>query len=204
MSTPTRGIVKKGRSATIAGIALLGLLAGCSGGASSAHGSHQGGSAYTGGQGSPTLAPLPGHTDSSCTPKPCAVGSDGVVASVSNITHTTSTDGRPVLEFHLRVVNGSPAELGVGPETYVTLLLADHSTVTMGPDDAPQALGRTECYGNEFMGGTDPSIFHLHPGESITVPKPLCFALAPSGAAVTAISYSDENGPAPEVVNLSR
>ena len=151
----------------------------------------------------PTSDGDPGASNPPCTPQPCAVGSDGVAVSLSQIRHVTSANGEPVLEFDLRVVNGSPWELGIGPEAYVQLVLTDGSKVDMGPDDGPQALGRAECYGNPFMSGTDTEIYHLRPGESLTVPKPLCFALDPNQAPVESVSFNDENGPGPEVVRIA-
>jgi len=121
---------------------------------------------------------------------------------VTNIEHTMTGDGRPLLEFTLRVVNGSTAELGVDPEAQVNVLLTDHTEVTMSPEDSASAVGHPECYTNVFMGGTD-SAYHLQPGESITLAKKLCYVLDPSKASPpAAVSFSDENGPAAEVVKI--
>src|SRR4030088_548790 len=111
---------------------------------SCAGGSNAGG---TGSGGSGLLSPKQGFSNTTCSPTPCAVGSDGVAVSVAHISHTKTADGRPVLEFNLRVVNGSSAELGVSPESQVSLILADHNEIGMDPSDGPQALGIPECYG---------------------------------------------------------
>jgi len=84
----------------------------------------------------------------------------------------------------------------------MSLILTDRNEVVMDPGDGPQALGLTECYGNLFMGGSDTEIYHLQPGESLTVPRKLCFVLDPGKSSVAAVRFSDENGPAPEVVNV--
>jgi hypothetical protein len=155
-----------------------------------------------GGQVVPVPPPLQGFSSTDCSPKPCAVGSDGVAVSVSNIARVTTPGGKPVFEFNLRVVNGSPSELGVGPQSYVRLLLADRNEVWMDSGDGAKALGRPECYSDVFQGGTDTDIYHVQPGESLSIPKPLCVALDPSQAPVIAVSFSDENGPAAEIVNI--
>jgi hypothetical protein len=174
-------------------VALSIVLWGCGAGGSGAG---------PGSDGSGLLSPKQGFSNTSCSPKPCAVGTDAVAVSVSQIAHTKTADGRPLLEFNLRVVNGSSAELGVSPESQVSLILTDRNEVGMDPSDGPQALGLIDCYGNLFMGGSDTEIYHLQPGESLTVPKKLCFILDPGKAAVASVRFSDENGTAPEVVNI--
>ncbi len=174
-------------------VALCTVLLGCGGG---------GGAAGPGSDGGALLSPKQGFSNTTCSPKPCAVGTDAVAVSVSQIAHTKTPDGRPLFEFNLRVVNGSSAEIGVSPESQVSLILTDQNEVGMDPNDGPQALGLTECYGNVFMGGSDTEIYHLQPGESLTLPKKLCFTLDQAKSPVAAVRFSDENGPAPEVVNI--
>jgi hypothetical protein len=180
-------------AAAVLTVALSTVLLGCGG---------SGSAAGPGSDGSSLLSPKPGFSNTTCSPKPCSVGTDAVAVSVSQIAHTKTADGRPLLEFNLRVVNGSSAELGVSPESDVSLILTDRNEVVMDPGDGPQALGLTECYGNLFMGGSDTEIYHLQPGESLTVPRKLCFVLDPGKSPVAAVRFSDENGPAPEVVNV--
>src|SRR3979411_3555224 len=71
-------------------VAVSAVLFSCAGG------SNAGG---TGSDGSVLLSPKQGFSNTTCSPTPCAVGSDGVAVSVAHISHTKTPERRPVLEF---------------------------------------------------------------------------------------------------------